>query len=102
MQSTGSRSNSPNLEEDTLLQPLDSSATELTDEMPAAKKLGDDRGTIDTVGLGLVYVRRTPFYHSELTYLGRLWSTGFAYIHTGAGRELCCRSITWTKEHADI
>ena len=97
MQSTGSRSNTPDLEEDTLLQPLDFSATGLTDEMPAAKKLGDDRGTIDTVGLGLVYVRRTPFYHSELTFLGRLWSTCSAYIHTGASRELCCKSSTSTK-----
>lgn len=94
MQSQGSRSNTPDLEGDTLLQPLDSSATELTDEMAAAKRLGDDRGTIDNIGLGLVYVRRTRFYHSELTYIGKLWSTCTAYIHTGAGRELCCRSIT--------
>ena len=101
MQSKGSRSNTPDLEDDTLLQPLDSSATGLTDEMPAAKKLGDDRETIDNIGLGLVYVRQPRFYYSELTYIGRLWSTCTAYIHTGAGRELCCRSITWTKGHAD-
>ena len=102
MQSKGSRSNSPNQEDDTLLQPLDSSAPELTDEMAGAKRLGDDRGMIDTVGLGLVYVRRTRFYHSELTYIGRLWDTCTAYIHTGACRELCCRSSIFTKNRADI
>jgi len=102
MQSKGSRSNTPDLEDDTLLQPLDSSATELTDEMPAAKKLGNDRGTMDNIGLGLVYVRRTPFYHSELTYLGRLWSTCTAYIHSGVGREFCCKSSTLIEEYADI
>ena len=102
MQGTGSRSNSPDPEQDTLLRPLNSTGTEATDEMPTAKKFGEDRGMIDHIGLGLVYVRRTRFYHSELTYIGKLWSTCTAYIHTGAGRELCCRSITWTKEHADI
>jgi hypothetical protein len=60
MQSTGSRSNSPNPEEDTLLRPLNSASPEVTDEMPIAKKLGDDRGMMDNIGLGLVYVRRIP------------------------------------------
>jgi len=96
MQSKGSRSNTPDLEEDTLLQPLDSSATNSTDEMPAAKKLGDDRGTMDNIGLGLVYVRRTPFKYPGLTFIGRLWGTCTAYIHPGACRELCCRSSIFT------
>jgi hypothetical protein len=60
MQSTGSRSDSPNPEQDTLLQPLDVSGAEVADGMPAAKKTGDERGMIDNIGLGLVYVGRSP------------------------------------------
>jgi hypothetical protein len=71
MQSTGSRSSSPNQEQDTLLQPLSSTGAEVTDEMPAAKKLGDDRAIMDNIGLGLVYVRRTgnPLYGLDLTFM---------------------------------
>jgi hypothetical protein len=90
MQSTGSRSNSPNPEQDTLLQPLNHCGTQTTDEMPAAKKLGDDRGMMDNIGLGLVYVRRISLHKVELIYVGRLWCTRTAYIHLGATRELCC------------
>jgi hypothetical protein len=92
MQSTGSRPDSPNPEQDTLLQDLSSSGPKVTDEMPTVKKLGDDRGMMDNIGLGLVYVCRVPHLLHALTHLGRLWSTGTAYIHIGAGRKLCCRS----------
>lgn len=76
MQSTGSRPDSPNPEQDTLLQPLNSTGTEATDEMPTAKRVGDDRGMMDKIGLGLVYVRRTPFNYFELMIreaLGQLY-----------------------------
>jgi hypothetical protein len=60
MQSIGSgpRSESPNPEEDTLLEPLSqsSSAEGIVDSMPAVKKVGDERGTRDNISLGLVVV----------------------------------------------
>jgi hypothetical protein len=90
MQSTGSRSNSPNPEQDTLLRPLDSAGPEVTDEMPTAKKLGDDRGMMDNIGLGLIYVRWISLHKLELIYLGRLWCTCTDHIHFGADWELCC------------
>ena len=102
MQSTGSRSNSPNPEEDTLLQSLSSTGTEVTDEMPIAKKLGDDREMMDNIGLGLVYVRWISLYKLELIYLGRLWCTCTAHFHLGATWELCCRPSTFTQEHANV
>jgi hypothetical protein len=102
MQSTGSRSNSPNPEQDTLLRPLNSSGPEVTDEMPIAKKVGDDRGMMDNIGLGLVYVRRISPHKLELIYVGRLWGTCTAHIHFGADWELCCTSnVFFTKGHAD-
>jgi len=66
MQSAGSRPDSPNPEQDTFLQTLNLPSAEATDEMPAAKRVGDDRGMMDKIGLGLVYVRRTPFNYFEL------------------------------------
>jgi hypothetical protein len=90
MQGTGSRSNSPDPEQDTLLRPLNSASPAVTDEMPIAKKLGDDRGMMDNIGLGLVYVRWISLYVLELIYLGGFWSTSTAYIHLGATWELCC------------
>jgi hypothetical protein len=90
MQSTGSRSNSPNPEQDTLLRPLNSPGTEVTDEMPIAKKVGDDRGIMDNIGLGLVYVCRKPHLLHALTHKGRLWGNGTAYFHLGPTWELCC------------
>jgi hypothetical protein len=68
MQSTGSRSSSPNPEQDTLLRPLNSSGPEVADEMPSVKKIGDDRGMMDNIGLGLVYVRRISLHELELMY----------------------------------
>jgi hypothetical protein len=97
MQSTGSRSNSPDPEQDTLLRPLNSAGPEVTDEMPTAKKLGDDRGMMDNIGLGLVYVRWISLYVLELIYLGGFWGTSTAYIHFGADWELCCMSNVFHK-----
>ena len=57
MQSSGSRSPSPNPEQDTLLQPRSSTTGEIVDVMPV-KKAGNERGTTDTIGLGLVLVGR--------------------------------------------
>jgi hypothetical protein len=94
MQSTGSRLNSPNPEQDTLLQPLNASGEAVTDGMPTAEKSGDERGMIDHIGLGLVYVGRTPFHHLELIYVGWLRGTCTTHVHLGTGRELCCRSVT--------
>jgi hypothetical protein len=90
MQSTGSRPDSPNPEQDTLLQDLSSSGPKVTDEMPTVKKLGDDRGMMDNIGLGLVYVRRIYLHKLELIYVGRLWCTCTAHFYLGADWELCC------------
>jgi hypothetical protein len=60
MQSIGPepRAESPNPEEDTLLQPLSHSSDPQgqVDPMPAVKKVGDERGMRDTIGLVLVIV----------------------------------------------
>jgi hypothetical protein len=97
MQSTGSRPDSPNPEQDTLLRPLNSASPAVTDEMPIAKKIGDDRGMMDNIGLGLVYVRRISLHKLELIYVGRLWGTCTAHIHFGADWELCCTSNVFHK-----
>ena len=87
MQSTLSRPDSPNPEQDTLLHALNPSGAEATDEMPTAKRVGDDRGMIDTIGLGLVYVCRTPFNHFELMVrevLGHLYCLRSCWCWLGA------------------
>lgn len=61
MQSSGSRSTSPDPEQDTLLEPLNSTVGTVSDSMPS-KQAGNERGIMDNLGLGLVYVRRiSPF-----------------------------------------
>jgi len=102
MQSTGSRSDSPNPEQDTLLQPLNTAGPEVTDEMPIAKKVGHDRRMMDNIGLGLVYVRRISLHNVELIYLGGLWGASIAHIHLGVDWDLCSRPDTFTQDHANV
>ena len=60
MQSSSSapRSDSPNPEEDTLLEPLSQSNPDRrpVDNMAPLKKVGNERGMRDSIGLGLVLV----------------------------------------------
>jgi hypothetical protein len=92
MQSSGTRPDSPDQDQDTPLQPLFHSEGS-SDPMPVSKKAGTDRGMMDNVGLGLVVVRRSFPFRSQLMHVGWLRAFSDTHLSLGIGRKLSCKSL---------
>jgi hypothetical protein len=92
MQSCGTRPDSPDQNQDTPLEPLFHSEGS-SDPMPVSKNAVNDRGMMDTVGLGLVVVRQSFSFRSQLIRIGWLRTICTTHLSPGIGGKLGCKSL---------